>query len=75
MHVNQLLLQKSALGGRQYNQDRSAVHVDEASGDIFVVVADGVGGSDNGEVAAQTVVELSHRFWLQRQTYDDASHF
>mgnify|MGYP006139987487 CR=1 FL=1 len=73
MQRNQILLQQSQQAGRQYNQDRFAVHMDDDSGDIFVVVADGVGGSDNGEIAAQIVVEQSASYWHRRQDFADAT--
>ena len=73
MQPNQILLQQSEQAGRQYNQDRFVVHMDDDSGEIFVVVADGVGGSDNGEIAAQIVVEQSASYWHRRQDFADAT--
>lgn len=73
MQRNQILLQQSQQAGRQYNQDRFAVHMDDNSGEIFIVVADGVGGSDNGEIAAQIVVEHSSSYWQKRHDFADAA--
>ena len=73
MQRNQILFQHSEQAGRQYNQDRFAVHMDDDSGDIFVVVADGVGGSDNGEIAAQIIVEQSASYWQRRHDFADAA--
>jgi serine/threonine protein phosphatase PrpC len=53
--------QSTLSGGREYNQDRSLVMMTQDA--ILLVVADGMGGYENGELAAQTVIEvLAHNF-------------
>ncbi|GGW73399.1 PP2C family protein-serine/threonine phosphatase [Alishewanella tabrizica] len=73
MRVSQILLQASEQGGRAYNQDRLAVHVSDDNDDFLLLVADGVGGSEQGEVAADIVVEQSNIFWQKRHRYSDAT--
>jgi serine/threonine protein phosphatase PrpC len=51
--------QRSVLGGRKYNQDRiGRWSTGEA---LLMVVADGMGGHANGEVAAQVAVDILGR--------------
>lgn len=47
--------QQSHQGGRDYNEDRTAVF--ERDGTILLVLADGLGGHAGGEVASQGLVE------------------
>jgi serine/threonine protein phosphatase PrpC len=53
--VSSTIAYKSRVGGRQYNQDRLGVWRTPES--TLLVVADGMGGHANGDVAAQLVVE------------------
>jgi serine/threonine protein phosphatase PrpC len=53
------LAQRSVLGGRKYNQDRIGQW--STSDALLMVVADGMGGHANGEVAAQVTVEVVGR--------------
>lgn len=73
MEPNDILLNRSEQGGRQYNQDRASVH--RADSDFFAVVADGVGGSDDGALAAAVVMDLSQDFWEKRDQYRDTVVF
>jgi serine/threonine protein phosphatase PrpC len=47
--------QQSHQGGRDYNEDRTAVY--ERDGTIMLVVADGLGGHAGGDVASQAFIE------------------
>lgn len=47
--------QQSYQGGRDYNEDRTAVF--ERNGTILLVVADGLGGHDGGDVASQAFID------------------
>ncbi len=47
--------QQSHQGGRDYNEDRTAVF--ERNGTILLVVADGLGGHEGGEVASQAFID------------------
>jgi serine/threonine protein phosphatase PrpC len=47
--------QQSHQGGRDYNEDRTAVF--ERNGTILLVVADGLGGHDGGDVASQAFID------------------
>ena len=58
MQPNQILLQQSEQAGRQYNQDRFVVHMDDDSDEIFVVVADGVGGAALGFDLSTLVLDV-----------------
>jgi len=53
--VSSAIAYKSRVGGRHYNQDRLGVWRTPES--TLLVVADGMGGHANGDVAAQLVVE------------------
>lgn len=54
----------SRVGGRPYNQDRLALAYTEDS--VLLVLADGMGGHLQGEVAAEIVVDLlTSRFYQQ----------
>lgn len=47
--------QQSHQGGRDYNEDRTAIY--ERNGTILLVLADGLGGHAGGEVASQGLVD------------------
>ena len=47
--------QQSHQGGRDYNEDRTAIF--ERDGTILLVVADGLGGHDGGDVASQAFID------------------
>lgn len=47
--------QQSHQGGRDYNEDRTAIF--ERNGTILLVVADGLGGHEGGDVASQAFVD------------------
>jgi serine/threonine protein phosphatase PrpC len=47
--------QQSHQGGRDYNEDRTAVY--ERDGSILLVVADGLGGHAGGDVASQAFID------------------
>ena len=49
------LSQQSHQGGRDYNEDRTAIF--ERNGSILLVLADGLGGHDGGEIASQALVD------------------
>jgi serine/threonine protein phosphatase PrpC len=53
--VDYSVSQQSYQGGRDYNEDRTAVF--ERNGTILLVVADGLGGHDGGDVASQAFVD------------------
>ena len=57
------IYQESRTGGRKYNQDRVGYVFSRES--LFLVVADGMGGHLNGEVAAQITVEYMGRKFQQ----------
>lgn len=62
-----LLLNISEQAGRDYNQDRVLWLSDDHSGDCLLVVADGVGGTAQGELAAQCLIDTAAKIWQQRQ--------
>lgn len=49
------IAQQSNQGGREYNEDRTAVY--EHEGSILLVLADGLGGHAGGDLASQTFVD------------------
>lgn len=60
------IYQESRIGGRSYNQDRQVIaHSREA---IMLVVADGMGGHLQGEVAAQITIDLMSELFYQQAT-------
>jgi serine/threonine protein kinase len=60
------LYQESRIGGRSYNQDRQVIaHSREA---VMLVVADGMGGHLQGEVAAQITIDLMSELFYQQAT-------
>lgn len=67
--------QESRVGGRSYNQDRHGISCTKDC--TLLVVADGMGGIEKGEIAAQIVVEqLFQRFVnLARPKIDHPNRF
>ncbi|MCK9380913.1 MAG: protein phosphatase 2C domain-containing protein [Sulfuritalea sp.] len=65
--MNYTIAQESRIGGRQINQDRVAwLSTADA---VLMVVADGMGGHLQGEVAAQIVIDtLTERFRAEAKT-------
>ncbi|RQO70870.1 serine/threonine-protein phosphatase [Aquitalea sp. FJL05] len=60
------IFQESRIGGRSYNQDRQVIaHSREA---VMLVVADGMGGHLQGEVAAQITIDLMSELFYQQAT-------
>lgn len=55
------IFQESRTGGRKYNQDRAGYVFSRDA--LFMVVADGMGGHLNGEIAAQITVEYMGRMF------------
>lgn len=65
--MNYTIAQESRIGGRQINQDRATWLATEDS--VLMVVADGMGGHLQGEVAAQIAVDtLTERFRSEAKT-------
>jgi serine/threonine protein phosphatase PrpC len=59
--MNYSIIQDSRIGGREINQDRAAWLATEST--VLMVVADGMGGHLQGEVAAQIAIDtLIERF-------------
>jgi len=58
--------QESRIGGRSYNQDRMVTAHSRES--VMLVVADGMGGHLQGEVAAQITVDLMSELFYQQAT-------
>ena len=69
------VIQQSLIGGRKSNQDR--VGYAFANDTLLMVVADGMGGHQNGEVAAEIAVRvLIERFNREaRLTLSNPGHF
>lgn len=65
--------QISRLGNRHNNQDRCLIC--ENDGAVLLVVADGMGGHDRGELAAQTCIDTLRRQFLDRDPLGDPSQF
>jgi len=53
--VDYSVSQQSHQGGRDYNEDRTAIF--ERDGTILLVVADGLGGHEGGDVASQAFID------------------
>jgi serine/threonine protein phosphatase PrpC len=68
-----MLLACSEQAGREYQQDRFVVLEDHHNHEFLIVVADGVGGSHDGGMAAQIVVDTAAMIWQQRQNYADGA--
>ncbi|WP_024301349.1 PP2C family serine/threonine-protein phosphatase [Pseudogulbenkiania sp. MAI-1] len=60
------IFQDSRVGGRSYNQDR--VVIAHSLESVLLVVADGMGGHLQGEVAAQIAVDLMSELFYQQAT-------
>jgi PPM family protein phosphatase len=57
------IAQQSRVGARKYNQDRIGHW--STPGALLMVVADGMGGHANGEIAAQVTVDILGRAFVQ----------
>lgn len=57
----------SHVGGREENQDSFCVLADGASGDVLAAVADGMGGHDEGGLAARLAIDVVRELWPQRK--------
>ncbi|GAA6185330.1 protein phosphatase 2C domain-containing protein [Aliiglaciecola sp. NS0011-25] len=75
MSNNRIIFEKSEQAGRDYNQDRYAYHLSDQNNDIFIVVADGVGGTKQGELAAEIIANKSGEFWQTRDNFMHAEDF
>ena len=71
----EILLDVSEIGGKAVNQDRKTFIVDKENDMALILVADGVGGSKQGEIAAQIIVDTAHKLWEKRQTFDSPKLF
>lgn len=69
------IYQSSRQGGRRYNQDRIAYSYSKEA--LMMVVADGMGGHYQGEIASQITVELMAQLFQQeaRPVLRDPFHF
>lgn len=61
--MNYSITQESRIGGREINQDRAAWRATEDA--VLLVVADGMGGHLQGEVAAQLAVDVIIGFFCR----------
>ncbi|MEP4889136.1 MAG: PP2C family serine/threonine-protein phosphatase [Aliiglaciecola sp.] len=75
MSNNRIIFEKSEQAGRKYNQDRYAYHLSEDNSDILIVVADGVGGTKQGELAAEIIADKSGDFWQKREEFANGEDF
>ena len=53
------------IGGRSEQQDRVARFARRDGGSHLLVVADGMGGHEGGALAAEAVVEVAERLWVE----------
>jgi len=63
----------SHIGGRDENQDRLAAFQDKSVN--FIIVADGMGGHENGSLAAEIIIQTAGSFWDKRNAYDSPEGF
>ena len=63
----------SRVGNRDSNQDRALVITDDDA--VLLAVADGMGGHDRGDLAAQAFVDTLRRQFLARDPMEDPSAF
>lgn len=63
----------SRVGNRESNQDRALVIADDDA--VLLAVADGMGGHDRGDLAAQAFVDTLRREFLERDPMEDPSAF
>ncbi len=71
----EVLLNVSEIGGKSGNQDRKVVLSDAEHGMGLMIVADGVGGSNKGDVAAQIVIDTFSQLWEKRNEFSDPQVF
>lgn len=69
IHSN-IIFHASEQAGKKSNQDRYAYFANDDKSLCFIVVADGVGGSSDGEKAAEIIIEQSKHYW---QKYNNDS--
>ena len=55
LNMDYSVTQQSHQGGRDYNEDRTAIF--EKDGTIFLVLGDGLGGHAGGEIASQALID------------------
>jgi len=55
LDIDYSVTQKSHQGGRDYNEDRTAIF--EKNGTLFLVLGDGLGGHAGGEIASQALID------------------
>ncbi|MEO0368207.1 MAG: PP2C family serine/threonine-protein phosphatase [Pseudomonadota bacterium] len=69
------IAQQSHQGGRDYNEDRTAIY--EREGAMLLVVADGLGGHAGGELASQAFVDAMGDSFTRAtvRQLDDAGNF
>ncbi len=69
------IAQQSHQGGRDYNEDRTAIY--EREGAVLLVVADGLGGHAGGEIASQAFVDAMGDSFTRAtdRQLQDASNF
>ncbi len=60
-----LVFELNDIGGRKSNQDRIAHFSNPSAEQWLLVVADGVGGSEQGELAAQAIVDVAAEVWAE----------
>ena len=60
---------RSDIGGREEQQDRAYLHVDQDR--IFAAVCDGMGGGPNGGLASETAVSSLEEITLCCSLYDE----
>lgn len=70
-----ILLDVSEIGGKGVNQDRKIHIVDQETGKALLLVADGVGGSKQGEIAAQIIVDTATMLWDKKEQFNSAKAF
>lgn len=65
--------ERTEVGGKAANQDNFAHFIEGDT--VFAVVADGVGGSQKGELASEIAVNEAQSFFKKRHEYNDHQAF